>query len=142
MNIRTASKADLQAIQGILKELALPFEDCDVHIDNFIVAEHAEEVIGIGGVEHYGDVALLRSIAVVKARRGEGLGETLYSEIESRAKSLNVKELYLLTETAEQYFKARGFHVVSREAVPAAIEQTQQFSSLCPASATVMKKPL
>ncbi len=142
MNIRTANKADLQAIQLILKELELPFEDCDVHIDSFIVAEHADEIIGIGGMERYGDVALLRSIAVVKARRGEGLGDVLYSEVKSRAESLNVKELYLLTETAEHYFKARGFDVISRKAVPAAIEQTQQFSSLCPASATVMKKTL
>ncbi len=139
MKVRPAKTTDLPAIEAILKASDLPFEDCYTHIDSFLVAVAGDKIVGTGGLERCDDVALLRSIAVVEECRGHGLGDTLYSQIKSRAQLHGVKELYLLTETAEQYFEARGFSVVKRSAVPIAIGETQQFSSLCPASATAMK---
>jgi N-acetylglutamate synthase-like GNAT family acetyltransferase len=51
-----------------------------------------------------------------------------------------VKELYLITTTADGYFEKQGYERVSRENVPVEIAQSQQFSSICPSSAVVMKK--
>jgi len=142
VNIRAATPADLQAIERILSALDLPSDDCANHISNFVVAEAADQIVGTGGLEQYGNVALLRSIAVVKEQRGRGLGDTLYSTIKSAAQSHGAQELYLLTETAETYFEARGFTVVDRENVPRDIKNTEQFSGLCPESATVMRLSL
>lgn len=139
MKVRPAEITDLPAVEAILKASDLLFEDCYIHIDSFLVAVAGDKIVGTGGLEHCGDVALLRSIAVVEDCRGQGIGDTLYFQLKSRAQSHGAKALYLLTETAEQYFEARDFSVVKRNAVPTAIGETQQFSNLCPASATAMK---
>lgn len=49
-------------------------------------------------------------------------------------------DLYLITTTADGYFKRLDFGRVERSNVPDAIARTRQFSDLCPASSVVMKK--
>jgi amino-acid N-acetyltransferase len=56
--------------------------------------------------------------------------------------SRGLRALYLLTTTAEHYFPRFGFTRVDRSAVPADIRATEEFRSACPASATVMARPL
>lgn len=139
MKYRKALQSDLARIESILKDSKLPYDDCKSHIHNFVVLEKDEIIIGIGGCELYNEVALLRSIAVVEEYRGKGLGNAIFLRIKDYIKAQRVKTIYLLTETAEAYFKGLGFAIVDRNKVPDEIKQTQQFSSLCPASATVMK---
>lgn len=50
--------------------------------------------------------------------------------------------MYLLTTTAERYFPSLGFRVTPRDAVPDEIRATGEFKGACPASATVMCRPL
>jgi amino-acid N-acetyltransferase len=45
-------------------------------------------------------------------------------------------------ESDEGFFARRGYHKVGRDAVPAAIKETVEFQSLCPASAVCMVKHL
>ena len=49
---------------------------------------------------------------------------------------------YLLTTTAAEYFRRRGYTDVPREAVPAIVAGHAQFRSLCPASAKCLEKRL
>jgi N-acetylglutamate synthase-like GNAT family acetyltransferase len=51
-------------------------------------------------------------------------------------------ELYLLTETAAQYFAARGFEIVSRDSAPDALKQSWEFKLGCPSSAKVLRRLL
>lgn len=139
MKTRSSSKNDLQQIESILKQSGLPFEDCKNHLDKFLVVEDSDKIIGTGGLEVCGEFALLRSIAVVDEHRGKKIGDFIYTQIKTKAVSLGIKELYLLTETAEYYFKNRGFRVINRSLAPKEIKETKQFSSLCSSSATVMK---
>lgn len=53
-----------------------------------------------------------------------------------------VETLYLLTTTAAGFFADRGYERVDRSVVPAPVRGTTQFSTLCPESATVMRKGL
>lgn len=53
-----------------------------------------------------------------------------------------MRTLYLLTDTAEAFFERLGYTRVARETVPLGIQQTEEFSSLCPDDAAVMKKEL
>jgi amino-acid N-acetyltransferase len=53
-----------------------------------------------------------------------------------------VRRVFLLTETAADFFPRFGFRPVARTAVPAAVQQSVEFSSACPASALVMVKEL
>jgi amino-acid N-acetyltransferase len=97
---------------------------------------------GVVGVELYGDVALLRSLAVRDDVRGKGCGRRLVQEVELYAGRSGVKRLYLLTTTAERFFASLGYQTVSRDSAPAAIRGTTEFSSLCSTSAALMAKDL
>jgi amino-acid N-acetyltransferase len=97
---------------------------------------------GVVGVELYGDVALLRSLAVAEDVRGKGCGKRLVQEAQQYAARNGVKRLYLLTTTAELFFQSLGYAKVDRDRVPQAIRATAEFSTLCSASATVMGKHL
>lgn len=92
------------------------------------------------GVEFYGAVALLRSLAVAEGVRGKGCGKRLVQEAEQYAARNGVKRLYLLTTTAEPFFRSLGYDTVNRESVPEPIRSTAEFSVLCSATARVMAK--
>jgi amino-acid N-acetyltransferase len=64
------------------------------------------------------------------------------SQAELHAKSQGAREIYLLTTTAERFFERLGYTRVPREAAPLAIQQTQEFSALCPSSSAFMVKQL
>lgn len=97
---------------------------------------------GVVGLECLGRSGLLRSLAVAKNFQRKGVAAALIKALETHALDLKITELYLLTETAEDYFLRRGYSVTSREFVPKEIGSTHQFSSLCPESATLMRKSL
>ena len=66
----------------------------------------------------------------------------LDKHIATWAAEQGVETLYLLTTTAAQFFARRGYEAVPRSEAPAAIAATAQFSELCPASSTFMRKVL
>lgn len=144
MDVRfaAATPADEPAIRTILKDAGLPHEDFAVHLSSFIMAKEGDTVIGAIGMEVYGGVALLRSLAVAAARRGAGVGGALCARMEHQARGRGVETLYLLTQTAENFFASHGYRAIPREEAPAAIRQTGEFALLCPRSAICMKKEI
>ncbi|HYR36042.1 MAG TPA: arsenic resistance N-acetyltransferase ArsN2 [Burkholderiales bacterium] len=131
------------AVTRLLAEAKLPSSDLtEAHLQNFLACGADDKLKGVVGLELYQPVALLRSLAVASRARGRGVGSALLAEAESYARSREVKEIYLLTTTAERFFAGRGYERIQREAAPEAIRETHEFSSLCPASAAVMRKRL
>src|SRR5690606_13505311 len=106
------------------------------------IAEADGQVVGAVGMELFGDAALLRSLVVDAAGRGTGVGGALVEAIEQRAVASGAVTLSLLTQTAEPFFAHRGWTAVPRDALPAGVQRSAEFRSLCPASATAMTKPL
>ena len=92
-------------------------------------------------MERYGDSGLLRSVAVALEWRSTGIGRTLVDRVLEEGRGAGVREVYLLTTTAEHYFPRLGFACVDREIVPAALRASAEFSGACPASAVVMRRP-
>jgi amino-acid N-acetyltransferase len=133
---------DLTAVQVLLRSNDLPFEDCSDHLSSFIGIEQNNQLVAIGGFEHLGHYALLRSVAVDSRYRGLKLGSRLVNKIIDQLHGLEVESVYILTETAEHYFTPFNFHAVDRETLPAEIQSTQQCQSLCPASAIAMRLKL
>tara|TARA_B100000315_G_scaffold157259_1_gene145865 strand:- start:376 stop:843 length:468 start_codon:yes stop_codon:yes gene_type:complete len=138
MKYREASSADLPVINKILECNKLPFEDCEEHIGNFFVVEEEGKFFGLGGLQICGAIGLVRSIVVVPEYRGRGIARGIYKLIEDRARDLGIDSLYLLTDTAEEYFLKLGFSVKDRNEIPASVTKTKQFRGLCPSSANVM----
>jgi amino-acid N-acetyltransferase len=90
----------------------------------------------------YADGALLRSVAVAPALQGHHLGRELTGAAIRLAEERRVPAIYLLTTTAERYFPKFGFERIERGDVPATVQASVEFTSACPASATVMRKRL
>lgn len=141
MNSQIQSLAFDARIAQLLQASELPTEDLP---DNSSVTLFAcirdGALVGVVGLELYDSSALLRSLAVASKCRGEGIGNTLVQRAEHVAATSGVKNLYLLTTTAEQYFKGRGYSAASRATAPAAIAATRQFAGLCPSSSAFMVK--
>jgi amino-acid N-acetyltransferase len=141
--MRPASEADFEAVVALLEACKLPHRDLGPgSMQAFIVAGDSAPAEGVIGLERFGDVGLLRSLAVAPERRGSGLGGELADALERSARAAGVRELYLLTTSAAAFFARRGYAVVPRAQAPASIQSTQEFSSLCPSQAVCLRKIL
>lgn len=136
-------KPPASAVKRLLTEAGLPSSDLTAaHLENFFGCGSTRAPDGIVGVELHESVALLRSLAVSANCRGRGCGTELVAQAERFAQSQGAKEIYLLTTTAERFFERLGYARVQREAAPAAIQRTQEFSTLCSSSSALMAKRL
>jgi amino-acid N-acetyltransferase len=134
---------DLSTVKQLLSESSLPIEDITAqHLQHFFGCGSGLKLEGLVGLELYGEVALLRSLAVASSRRGSGVGSALVDHAERHARDQGVQALYLLTTTAEKFFLRRGYTRIPREAAPATIQGTKEFSGICPASSAFMVKQL
>jgi len=130
-------------VATLLKDNNLPSEDFVEHISHFYVGvDPKNRVVGAVGIEHIGESGLLRSLTIEKSFQGHGLGKALTEQIEKYGVELGLRDLYLLTDTAEKFFRTLGYEEVSRDKVPAGVKATKEFSSICPSSSTVMKKAI
>ena len=97
-------------------------------------------VVGCVALEVYPEAALLRSLIVSAGERGRGLGERLTAEALRMARERGAREVYLLTETAREFFPRFGFAVADRAVAPASLRGSAEFRSACPASAVLMRR--
>ena len=111
-------------------------------LKHFLLARDGASVVGMVGLEIQADSALLRSLAVKQGYRRKGLATLLVEKIEAYARNLNIDSLYLLTVTAEEFFKKCDFQPAKRQTAPAGIQRTAEFKDLCPASAVFMVKDI
>lgn len=137
------ARPDLPAVRALRTAAGLPVADLTAaHLDDFWGGGESLDLIGVVGLEGYGTVALLRSLAVAPAWQGQGLGSALLAHAERVARQRGITALYLLTTTAEAFFTRRGYVRIGREAAPPMLRQTAEFAALCPASAACLTKAL
>lgn len=139
ISIAPASAADIPLIKSLLEESALPTAGVDDHWHTFIVARDGDKVVGCGGSEAYQFAALIRSIAVRPDYRSVGLGRRIVRQLLDRLASRGLREFYLLTTTAEDYFRKRGFKTIERDEVHPQLLASREFQDACPASAVCMR---
>lgn len=129
------------AVKALLTAAELPTADLRAeHFEHFLACGPQDSPDAVDGLELYGEVALLRSLVVAAATRGKGHGTRLVAAAEAYAGQRGVQDIYLLTTTAEAFFHQLGYVTSARAEAPAAIRQTAEFSSLCPANSAFMGK--
>ena len=142
IKIDGAKASDLEAVYDLLKLVNLPIEGVEETIDHFLLLKHQtdtkEEIIGCVGLEKFEQYALLRSAAIHPDHQGKSYGKQLTQAIIAYAKLIGVEQLYLLTGSAESFFKKMGFTTIDRSQVPAIVKTSIEFVSLCDERATVM----
>ncbi|MBI1764393.1 MAG: GNAT family N-acetyltransferase [Acidobacteria bacterium] len=116
VTIRSAHDSDYAEVAALLHAVSLPVNGVQEHFGDFLVASaDAGELVGCVGQERYGDVTLLRSLAVNPAHQGTGLGRELTLELLSAARAYGMREVVLLTNTAASFFQKHfGFAPVER----------------------------
>lgn len=129
-------------LQAALQAAGLLIDDLEQSGRIFLRFADCGEVVGFGGLELYGDSALLRSVVVLPNQRGRGYGEAVTRQMLDQAAYNGARTVYLLTESAAAFFEKLGFAEVDRGAAPAAILRTRQATSLCPASAALLAKSI
>jgi amino-acid N-acetyltransferase len=135
------SRPSRVAAAEILDSVRLPASDLtDAHMEHFFYCGPEAAPTGIVGLEVCGSHALLRSLAVASEYRGSGLGTQLVEHAERYARGLGIRSIFLLTMTAEEFFKRRGYSVTDRSNAPAEIRATRQFADLCPSSSAFLSK--
>ncbi len=137
-----AAPEDLSPIHALLEQCALPTEGLAAALEHCLVAKSGAELAGVVALEPYRQFGLLRSLAVAPSHRRQGLGQSLCARLVNHARLQQIERLYLLTTTAASFFAARGFERVAREQVPAEVQASAQFRSLCPVTAVCLTRDL
>ena len=129
-------------IRALLESVGLPTSDLASARPEVVAIREQGNLVAAGALQRFGSAALLRSVVVSHDRRGKGLGCAIVAELERLARETRIARLILLTQTAAKFFAERGYQVIERSAAPADLQESEQFRSLCPSSATCMAKRL
>lgn len=130
----------LSEVMALLTLANLPVNDIGENVELFAL-ETNEQIIATAGLEINGLIGLMRSVSVLDSQKGKGYGLLIVQNLEKYAEKQGIKELYLLTTTAKGFFEKRcNYEVIERTNAPTEIQNSQQFASVCPSSAVVMKK--
>ncbi|WP_298612066.1 arsenic resistance N-acetyltransferase ArsN2 [uncultured Thiothrix sp.] len=140
MNIEFLAVDD--ELENLLDLCQLPSDDIYAAHVQFFGIRRANRLVAVVGLESYESVGLLRSLAVLPDYRSLGIAQRLVSFIEEQAVEQGLKQLYLLTMTARNFFQALNYRLIERALAPLEIQTTAQFNGLCPATAVLLVKDL
>lgn len=129
---------DFEVFKSSLASAKLPYEDLNIHDHLLIGYFDGDKMIGTGGIEIYGQYGLLRSVSIDENRRGKDLGTKIALHLIDKAKEGDLKRIYLLTETAKEFFLKLGFRVIDRSQAAHEVKASAEFTHVCPASAVCM----
>lgn len=144
ITLRSARPGDLPAALDLLAARKLAANGVEEQFGpGFAVAVDGKgELVGVAGVEIYGSDGLFRSAAVRFEHEGQGIGDALTRNRLAWAREHGLRALYLLTETAADYWPRFGFIRIARDAAPDPVRASAEWAGGCPAGAVAMRLPL
>ena len=142
VDYRLAEASDRGAVVALLQAENLVTIDLTPSGVLLLLAHADGHLAGVVGIQPRGRVGLIRSLAVERDFRGLGIGHALVARAEALAADSGLHTLFLLTDGATTFWTKYGYVAVPRVDVPPEIQDTAQFTSLCPASAVCMRHVL
>jgi amino-acid N-acetyltransferase len=143
MKVRKGTGRDENAVRLLLERSDLPLDGVADCLGDFVVAESDGKLLACAGIERFGRLGLLRSVAVDAAERGSGLGLRIVQSAIGDAKESGVVELVLLTTTAHDFFARHfAFEETTREAYGDAFAASPEWNLPRCSTAVVMRKLL
>lgn len=142
MPIERATAADTAQVEALLTAAGLPLDGAADALGLGVVARDGDLIEAAAAVERYGDAGLLRSVVVREDRRRTGLGREIVTAAEDLARREGIRELYLLTETAVDWFPRLGYEVVDRAVATAAVGESIEFTTVCRDTGVPMRRRL
>lgn len=129
--LRQATAADLPRVERLLVEAGLTTAGVAQHISDFLLAEEDGTIVGSAALERYGSEGLLRSVAVIPEHRSRGLARELVSRILGDAAQTEVRDIYLYTNTAAEYFRRFGFVAIEGGDVAPSVRASEEYGACC-----------
>jgi UDP-N-acetylmuramate: L-alanyl-gamma-D-glutamyl-meso-diaminopimelate ligase len=127
-DVRPARAGDMPAIRELLAKCELDDPASDADFPYYYLLRNEAGVAGAVALEVYGEDAILRSLAVDPEWRGGGYGWILADTAIQQARLRGVRRIYLLTESASDFFAAKhGFRVVDRATVSPGVAKSRTF---------------
>jgi len=142
--IQSLEKTDLPEFCDLLNSADLPTADI-AEVNWFDLLGYYEQgrLVAAAGFEDFKENLLLRSVVVAEQVRGNGIAASLVNALHQRAAADKRRFVWLLTTDSAAYFsKHHGYLKVDRDKAPKSVKNSNQFSSLCPASAVLMHREL
>jgi UDP-N-acetylmuramate: L-alanyl-gamma-D-glutamyl-meso-diaminopimelate ligase len=129
--LKPARLADMPDVRKLLARTGLGGEPArDEQFPSFYVLTNERGMVGTVALDVHGDDAILRALAVDEENRGAGYGWMLADMAVSQARWRGVRRIYLLTETASDFFAAKfGFRVVDRSTLSKQIAASETFTA-------------
>jgi UDP-N-acetylmuramate: L-alanyl-gamma-D-glutamyl-meso-diaminopimelate ligase len=142
--VRCARAEDQAAIDQLLNRAGITHTDLVALWPQFLVIpSDGEGVDACLAIEHVGDDALLRLLAVIPERRGEGLGYLLVENAVRKARAEGALHLYLVTDAAQASVGEKlGFDVIDRKDVTPAVASSEEYHMARSKTAMWMRKEL
>ncbi len=129
--MRPAHRADYGSVKTLLASVGLAEPARDEQMASFYTLRNETGLAGVVALEVHGDDAILHSLAVDQQFRGAGYGWMLAEMAVSQARWRGVRRIYLLTETASDFFAAKfGFRVVDRSTLSRAVANSETFANI------------
>jgi len=142
MHVERATARDLPAIETLLSTAGLPLDGAAAAFDVGVVGHEQGRLVAAAAVERYGSFGLLRSVIVVADRRGAHLGRSIVAAAEELARESGVNDMFLLTETAVDWFPRLGYVPIVRNEVPDIVRGSIEFTTACSTTAVAMRRLL
>jgi UDP-N-acetylmuramate: L-alanyl-gamma-D-glutamyl-meso-diaminopimelate ligase len=128
--MRPARRGDMPAIRTLLASVELDEPARDDQFPSFYVLSNEVGIVGGVALDVLGDDAVLRALAVNPEFRGAGYGWMLADMAVSQARWRGVRRIYLLTESASDFFAAKfGFRVVDRSTLSKLVAASETFNA-------------
>ena len=128
-------------VKAALVKAGLPADDI---LEERVLVWRFETVqaipVGFGALEIFGGDALLRSLVTLPPVRQVGMGAAMVAVLETEARALKCRAIYLLTASDANFFGRLGYALCARDKVPEAIRASRQFAEFCAPTAAAMVK--
>lgn len=133
MYLRKGKKSDTNAIYEIA--LKYDLESDDMNLEEFIVAEENNNIIGFGRLKVHPDAVELGTIGVVEEYRNRGVATTIVNELLKKTNS----DIYLTT-LIPKFFEKFGFRKLETSAPNSLIRSKEWCEGCAKAGCTLMKR--
>jgi amino-acid N-acetyltransferase len=138
LRVRAAQPSDMPAIAAVLERCNLPVDELPRLVGEFHVALMKSELVGCACAERFGDTAIVRSVAVLREWRDQGVASHLVNAVMMRARANGTRRAVLLTSSCPSYFARYGFSLIHASKLPPEVLESEEFQRLRNTSALCM----
>ncbi|HHX24039.1 MAG: GNAT family N-acetyltransferase [Tepidanaerobacteraceae bacterium] len=113
--IRKAVLDEKSNIELILEKVNLDKKIQSDYMQNTMVVDFDDRIVGCGGLDIHGDLAHIKFVAILPEYQNQRLGDGLVRALVNYADRRNIKKIYIADDKPLDYFKRFGFKEINQK---------------------------